>query len=142
VTPVVAWILVGVLLFTLGMAFGALPAVWASLAALLTAAASMGLQEPWAQSVFFVIAWVVVGILTRRFSRPVTSSSPEGDELRGRSSMKYHKLTVEDLQVKGKRVFVRVDFNVPRTRTSRSPTTPASGNPSRPSNTFRARALR
>ena len=67
-TPAVAWILLGVLLFTVGMARRALQAVWVSLAALLTAAASLGVEELWVQAILFVVLWLFLGIVLRRWS--------------------------------------------------------------------------
>ena len=44
----------------------------------------------------------------------------------------WPKQTIRDLDVQGKKVLVRVDFNVPQTATGESPTTAASARPCRP----------
>ncbi|GEM_PF-197552 len=86
----------------------------------------------WVQFLVFVLVAVFLEILARnRRARPgAVPGTVAGEDVgaqvakvllaaasrakKRREAMKYNKLSVEDLQPKGKRVFVRVDFNVPQ----------------------------
>ena len=127
------WILGGVLFFcawlwkslpfTAGAALAALAAAWCDIAGVVL----------WVQCLAFVFLAIFFEMLVRsRISRlnaekSLTAARQEPDAdvdkvlrdcvSRGetrRREMNYNKLTVEDLKPKGKRVFVRVDFNVPQ----------------------------
>ena len=104
-SPTLAWILLGVVLFGIEMATGTFVVLWIGLASVLTAAVTFWTDQVWVQSVAFAVLSVFLVVLTRRWAQKL--SGKPGQDAHLESLVGTQGPVVEVSEAPGK-LFVKI----------------------------------
>ncbi len=104
-SPALAWILLGVVLFGVEMATGTFVVLWIGLASVLTAAVSFWTDQVWIQSVAFATLSVFLVVLTRQWAQRLSGKPGQNAHL---ESLVGTTGTMVDLPEAPGKLFVRI----------------------------------